>query len=56
MKDYLNKILQAKVYERRVSSDFFEALNRYDIGELTEAGPAGGDSDKCLLPLAKPSN
>ncbi len=48
--------LQSKVYERRVSSDFFEALNRYDIGELTEAGPAGCDSDKCLLPLAKPGN
>jgi ribonucleotide reductase class II len=34
--------------------DFFEALARYDRGELVEAGPAGCDSDKCLLPLAKP--
>jgi ribonucleotide reductase class II len=41
--------------ERRVSSNFFEALQRYDQGELTEAGPAGCDSDKCLLPLAKPN-
>ncbi len=48
--------LQAEVFKRRVSTDFFEALSRYDEGELTEAGPAGCDSDKCLLPLAKPSN
>ena len=48
--------LQAEVVGRRVSSNFFEALSRYDQGELTEAGPAGCDSDKCLLPLAKPSN
>jgi len=46
--------MQAEVIERRVSNDFFEALQRYDSGELTEAGPAGCDSDKCLLPLAKP--
>ena len=46
--------LQAEVVKRRVSNDFFEALQRYDQGELTEAGPAGCDSDKCLLPLAKP--
>ena len=48
--------LQSAVVKRRVSSDFFEALQRYDQGELTEAGPAGCDSDKCLLPLAKPEN
>ncbi len=47
--------LQAEVFERRVSSDFFEALNRYDEGKLEEAGPAGCDSDKCLLPLANPN-
>ena len=47
--------LQSEVVERRVSSNFFEALQRYDQGELTEAGPAGCDSDKCLLPLAKPN-
>ena len=45
--------LQAEVI-KRVRSDFFEALQRYDQGELVEAGPAGCDSDKCLLPLAKP--
>ncbi|WP_414153522.1 ribonucleoside-triphosphate reductase, adenosylcobalamin-dependent [Prochlorococcus sp. MIT 1307] len=47
--------LQSEVIKRRVSTDFFEALSRYDEGELTEAGPAGCDSDKCLLPLEKPS-
>jgi ribonucleotide reductase class II len=47
--------LQSEVVQRRVSSNFFEALQRYDDGELTEAGPAGSDSDKCLLPLAKPN-
>ncbi len=47
--------LQAEVLKRRKNSDFFDALSRYDQGELTEAGPAGCDSDKCLLPLAKPS-
>ncbi len=47
--------LQSEVIERREDCDFFDALSRYDQGELTEAGPAGCDSDKCLLPLAKPS-
>ena len=46
--------LSAEVAERRSTTDFFEALQRYDSGELQEAGPAGCDSDKCLLPLAKP--
>ena len=48
--------LQSEVFHRRVSSNFFEALQRYDQGELTEAGPAGCDSDKCLLPLSKPGD
>ena len=43
--------LQNKVIERKVNNDFFDALNKYDVGELSEAGPAGCDSDKCLLPL-----
>jgi ribonucleotide reductase class II len=47
--------LSAEVVERRRTDDFFQALQRYDGGgELLEAGPAGCDSDKCLLPLAKP--
>ncbi len=48
--------LQDKVIERKVNNDFFDALNKYDVGELSEAGPAGCDSDKCLLPLAKPKD
>jgi ribonucleotide reductase class II len=48
--------MQADVVKRRVNNDFFDALQRYDSGELSEAGPAGCDSDKCLLPLAKPEN
>jgi ribonucleotide reductase class II len=47
--------LSLEVVARRNSTDFFEALRRYDSGELQEAGPAGCDSDKCLLPLAKPA-
>ena len=48
--------LQTGVIQRRVSTDFFKALQRYDQGELIEAGPAGCDSDKCLLPLDNPKN
>ncbi|NQV10012.1 MAG: ribonucleoside-triphosphate reductase, adenosylcobalamin-dependent [Cyanobacteria bacterium] len=47
--------LSEEVLGRRRTGDFFEALQRYDRGELVEAGPAGCDSDKCLLPLAKPT-
>jgi ribonucleotide reductase, class II len=48
--------LNAEVAGRRRTECFFEALQRYDGGEQPmEAGPAGCDSDKCLLPLAKPS-
>jgi ribonucleotide reductase class II len=49
------KRLHQEVEARRRNQDFFEALRRYDSGELMEAGPAGCDSDKCLLPLAKPA-
>tara|TARA_Y100001970_G_scaffold294298_1_gene450040 strand:+ start:10062 stop:12395 length:2334 start_codon:yes stop_codon:yes gene_type:complete len=48
--------LTSEVKGRRVSQNFFDALTKYDTGELKEAGPAGCDSDKCLLPLAKPEN
>jgi ribonucleotide reductase class II len=46
--------LRQQVEQRRRTPDFFEALSHHDGGELMEAGPAGCDSDKCLLPLAKP--
>ena len=52
--EYLS--LREEVEKRRKSSDFFESLNKYDTDEISEAGPAGCDSDKCLLPLAKPKN
>ena len=51
--EYLH--LQKMVNERKVNNDFFDALNKYDLGELSEAGPAGCDSDKCLLPIDKPN-
>jgi ribonucleotide reductase class II len=44
------------VSARRRNGDFFDALRQHDGGVLQEAGPAGCDSDKCLLPLAKPEN
>ncbi|UZQ55997.1 ribonucleoside-triphosphate reductase, adenosylcobalamin-dependent [Trichothermofontia sichuanensis B231] len=40
----------AEVHQRRQTDDFHAALRRHDSGYLTEAGPAGCDSDKCLLP------
>lgn len=39
-----------EVISRRRTHDFYQALSRYDSGEMSEAGPAGCDSDKCLLP------
>lgn len=38
-----------EVFARRATDDFNAALKRYDLGEITEAGPAGCDSDKCLF-------
>lgn len=40
--------------QRRKTADFHTALSQYDSGDLTEAGPAGCDSDKCLMPETKP--
>ncbi|MEO1208197.1 MAG: ribonucleoside-triphosphate reductase, adenosylcobalamin-dependent [Cyanobacteria bacterium J06638_20] len=45
--------LSAEVKQRQRMSDFYEALTRYDTGEIFEAGPSGCDSDKCLFPEAK---
>ncbi|MGF1569172.1 MAG: ribonucleoside-triphosphate reductase, adenosylcobalamin-dependent [Nodosilinea sp.] len=42
------------VEARRGTGDFHSALSRYDAGEVIEAGPAGCDSDKCMLPEQKP--
>lgn len=46
--------LMKEVVKRRKTDDFHAALSCYDLGELTEAGPAGCDTDKCLFPLAQP--
>ncbi len=46
--------LQAEVEQRRETDDFLVALRRYDSGFLVEAGPAGCDSDKCMMPEKKP--
>ncbi|NEP18115.1 MAG: ribonucleoside-triphosphate reductase, adenosylcobalamin-dependent [Leptolyngbya sp. SIO4C1] len=43
-----------QVLARRSTENFHTALQRYDSGELVEAGPAGCDSDKCLLPEKQP--
>ena len=48
--------LQSDVIKRRVNNNFFEALCHYDNAELIETGPAGCDSDKCLLPSSVPNN
>lgn len=47
--------LRQQVEDRRRTHDFHAALARYDAGELLEAGPAGCDSDKCMLPEKKPT-
>ncbi|MEB3312622.1 MAG: ribonucleoside-triphosphate reductase, adenosylcobalamin-dependent [Cyanobacteriota bacterium] len=47
--------LRQQVEGRRRTHDFHAALARYDAGEILEAGPAGCDSDKCMLPEKKPT-
>ena len=46
-------LLHGQVLSRRRIPNFFEALRQYDRGQATEAGPAGCDSDSCLLPEKK---
>jgi adenosylcobalamin-dependent ribonucleoside-triphosphate reductase len=46
--------LMKEVRMRRKTDDFHGALSRYDFGELMEAGPAGCDSDKCMMPEQNP--
>jgi ribonucleotide reductase, class II len=45
--------LQQDVLSRRQTGDFYAALSRYDSGEVVAEGPAGCDSDKCMLPEKK---
>jgi len=46
--------LLKEVQMRRQTDDFHTVLSRYDSGELMEAGPAGCDSDKCMMPEQSP--
>jgi ribonucleotide reductase, class II len=48
------ELLLKQVEVRRKTEDFHAALSRYDLGEMMEVGPAGCDSDKCLLPEQTP--
>lgn len=48
--------LSQEVIARRNTDDFCAALSRYDSGELTEAGPSGCDSDKCMFPDQGPTS
>ena len=45
--------LQREVRDRQKTSDFYAALTRYDSGEVAAEGPAGCDSDKCMMPEKK---
>jgi intein/homing endonuclease len=42
--------LRQDVRSRQKTTNFYESLSRYDSGEMTVEGPAGCDSDKCMLP------
>jgi ribonucleotide reductase, class II len=45
--------LQQEVVARRQTDDFYAALCQYDSGIVVAEGPAGCDSDKCMLPEKK---
>lgn len=45
--------LSQEVLLRRRTDNFQQSLTRYDSGEMFEAGPAGCDSDKCMMPEQK---
>lgn len=47
--------LSQQVERRRNTDDFYSALRKYDFGEMSEAGPAGCDSDKCMMPEQSPN-
>jgi len=44
-----------EVVQRRKTDDFYAVLSRYDFGDLMEVGPAGCDSDKCMMPEQSPN-
>jgi ribonucleotide reductase, class II len=45
--------LQQEVVARRQTDDFYAALSQYDSGLVVAEGPAGCDSDKCMMPEKK---
>jgi len=45
--------MQQEVRQRRRVDDFYTALMRYDAGFSLAEGPAGCDSDKCMMPETK---
>ncbi|NJR49680.1 MAG: ribonucleoside-triphosphate reductase, adenosylcobalamin-dependent [Leptolyngbyaceae cyanobacterium CSU_1_3] len=45
--------LRAEVVLRQKTTDFYTALTHYDSGEVVAEGPAGCDSDKCMMPEKK---
>ena len=45
--------LEAEVKTRQRTDDFYGALSRYDSGFNLAEGPAGCDSDKCMMPEKK---
>ncbi|MGI0490533.1 ribonucleoside-triphosphate reductase, adenosylcobalamin-dependent [Alkalinema pantanalense CENA528] len=45
--------LSADVIARRKTDNFYAALAKYDSGEVVAEGPAGCDSDKCMMPEKK---
>ncbi|MEM9220458.1 MAG: ribonucleoside-triphosphate reductase, adenosylcobalamin-dependent [Cyanobacteria bacterium P01_F01_bin.150] len=46
--------LSRDVLSRRTVDDFAVAMANHDVGDRQEEGPAGCDSDKCMLPEKKP--
>jgi ribonucleotide reductase, class II len=46
--------LMREVKIRCKTNDFYTALSRYDSFESMEVGPAGCDSDKCMMPEDSP--
>jgi intein/homing endonuclease len=46
--------LSAEVLDRRTVDSFEEALRKHDQGIVGAAGPAGCDSDKCLIGSVRP--
>ena len=51
-KETYTKMVEESLARRQIDV-FHAALSRYDLGEMMDSGPAGCDSDKCLMPETK---